>query len=154
MSVQSTVLVGALYLAIIALFGLGVFAVVYIDVTLSPVLRRGEAKRVVREKFEKHMVFYSLLGVLILLTVVLYTVFRMPNVSGRFDDAHLQRVVEVQLNPDEILSLKPDLLFLSRVGGWLVLKRSGQKRFVMLKEDHVVRLELEPPIRSAIAMRP
>jgi hypothetical protein len=102
---------------------------------------------------KRHPIFYSLIGVLIVLFAVLTLIFRLPRLSWRYDDMNLPVVTQIQLHENQADTSEEGLLFLSRANGWVTLKRRGTSRYVMIREDKLTRLELTGVKRRLYSVR-
>jgi hypothetical protein len=143
LQMQSIVLTGALHLLLMIVGLLFLYLVLLLVSRVIPAGIKLNARNYIKEAVKRHPITYALVGALAIIAAILVSAFGMPlSNSWRYDDQHLPRVIAVHIRPEQPRLETAGLLYLCHRDGYVVLKRTGKKEYVVIKADDVASLVL------------
>jgi hypothetical protein len=142
---ESLIVLGAALLVVLLGLSLSLYAIGALVLGRLPASWREATQKRYEATVRAHPTFYLAFGVFVVLALVGIVAVRVPLAwSWRYEDDNLPAVVNLQLKGAKVNPEGSQLRLLSRRNGWVVLKYHGAKRYLVVREDEVLCLGLNP----------
>lgn len=140
-SIQSTLVCGGVHLLFAATVVLLFVLMGFLVARSLPQTVRGRIAHRAKAAYASHPKIWKAVGLVILGSSLTIIPLNFGSIRSSYTDEAMSRVISIEPQLPEA-SNNDNLLYLSTRDGFIILKRSGRKSFLILKKDDVKRIEI------------